>query len=289
MTKRLPNNLETLLAQLEQAWDRQHGTEAAAATQFRRRSNVFDIRMRTLVRAGTVAAVAAAVAVVFLTRTSGPGAVAQAIAAAGETPAGSIVHFLSVSTDADGHLTQRTEMWAATEPPYAERSILQGADGAPVEQGATGDELTQYDPAGGVVYVRRTPGGIAAGNHPADFAPSAEQIKRYLSSNTTTDDGEVTVDGQLMHRFTIAPTGGGSCTYDVSADTFYARSFICRGLHGGSIDEHWGYLPRQDNEALLSVQGQHTDARIDAGPAEPCPPGPHTSATPPCIVSAPGG
>src|SRR5205085_1379117 len=51
------------------------------------------------------------------------------------------------------------ERWAATSPPSASRWVLEAADAPAIEQGATGNEYTQYDPAG-IVYVRTIASGV---------------------------------------------------------------------------------------------------------------------------------
>lgn len=285
MSKSLPPELDALLGDLEQAWDKRHGSRPS---RHDRLPWVAPSLGRALAaRVALVGVAAAAVAIVLLTRTSGPGAVKQALAAIGDAPGDAIVHFTSVTRGPDGRVLDSTEMWAATDPPFAERSILQGSDGEPVEQGASGDELTQYDPAG-LVYVRVAQNGLPQGNSRPDFAPDAQQIKAYLQSANAHDDGEITADGVAIHRFTIT-LGAGSCIYDVDAQTFDALAFTCTGLSTGSLSEHWTYLPRAGNEALLSVAAQHPGARIDSAPLEACGPGRHTAATPPCVVNAPGG
>lgn len=279
MNDSLPTALETLGAQLDEAWDRRYGRQA-------RRGRAVAWALRNAVRL-VVPVVAILVGAALLTQTTGPGGVEQALASLGQTPTETIVHFTSVARGPDGLVTSRTEMWAATSPPYAERSILTGTDNLPIEQGASGDEVTQWDPSG-TVYVRTKPGGIAEGNKPAEFAPNAAEIRAYLQSTSARDEGEVQSAGKTVRRFTMTPRGGGQCTYDVDPATFYAVAFQCVGLPDGSIDEQWSYIPRPGHEALLSVLSQHPAARIDRGALTECEPGQHTASTPPCVVDSPG-
>jgi hypothetical protein len=273
----LPRNLEALGAELDRAWDRRYGP---APLRSRTRGH------RT--HATLVLAAAAVLLAAFLARGTGPGAVDRALAAAGDSPAAAIVHFASVTRAADGTVLERTELWGATSPPYARRSILQGAGAAAIEQGARGDELTQFDPAG-VVYVRTIPGGAAEGTRPADFAAGAARVKAYLREGNARDLGEVAAGGATVHRFVLAPPGGGTCTYDVRPDTYVGISLSCTGTPQGATSERWEYLPRQGNERLLSVAAQHPTAKIDRAAAGQCGTAPHTVSTPPCVFTTPGG
>lgn len=277
MSTTLPDHLQTLGAQLDAAWDRRYGSAALRSRILGRRST------QTAILAGAVAAAVAAA----LVRASGPGAVDQALAAAGTAPADAIVHFTSVSRDRRGALLERTELWGATSPPYARRSIVQGEGAPPIEQGASGDQLTQYDPAG-IVYVRTLAGGTAEGTHGADFAADASRVKEYLRDGQARDAGDVTVGGTTLHRFVLSPAGGGTCTYDVQPETFYGVSLTCAGLPTGSTSERWEYLPRQGHERVLSVVAQHPAAHVDRAPIGSCAKARHLPSTPPCIVVAPG-
>jgi hypothetical protein len=279
MNSTLPDYLQTLGEQLESAWDHRYG---------RRRAGMRFGR-GTAVRAGLVVATAAAVVAVVLIRGSGPGAVAEAAAAAGKAPDAAIVHFTSVTRDASGTLTGRTELWGATSPPFAQRSILQGDanDGPPIEQGATGNAVTQFDPAG-IVYVRTAAGGIAEGTKATDLAADAERVKTFLREGDARDEGERNVGGRVVHRFVVTPPGGGTCIYDVEPATFYGRSLTCTGLPSGSLSEQWEYLPRQGHERLLSVVAQHPSAKIDRAPLGACGNARHTPSTPPCVATVPG-
>jgi hypothetical protein len=269
--------LQSLGNHLDEAWERRYGSVS-------RRPRGRHLRVARFV---AVPAVVAAAAVVVLTRSSGPGALDAARAAVGSFPAGSIVHFTSVTHDPSGAISGRTELWGATSPPYARRSIIRDDDGTMIEQGASGDTMTQYDPDG-VVYVRTLAGGTAEGTHPADFAASADQIRGYLADGSARDVGEVSVGGTRLHRFVVSPAEGGTCTYDAQPDTYYGVAMTCLGLPTGSLAERWEYLPRSANEALLSVAAQHPDARVDRAPMRPCAQENHTAHTPPCVVNAPG-
>jgi hypothetical protein len=277
MNATLPDHLETLGEQLDEAWDRRYGSIVDLTLARRRRA----------IRAA-LALAAAAVLAAILVRESGPGAVGKALAAAGKSPAEAIVHFTSITRDPTGALTGRTELWAATSKPFARRSILQGSDGPAVEQGAEGNNVTQFDPSTGVIYLRTIAGGTAEGTHAADFAADAERVKRYLREGNARDEGEVTADGITLHRFALSPTGGGTCIYDVQPDTFIGVRLTCTGMPTGSISERWDYLPRPGNESLLSVVAQHPSARIDRGQMGECGKARHTPSTPPCIVVSPG-
>jgi hypothetical protein len=244
-------------------------------------------RRLRVAKLAAVLAVFAAAAVVVLTRSSGPGALDAARAAVGTFPAGTIVHFTSVTHDPSGAISGRTELWGATSPPYARRSIIRGDDGATVEQGARGDTVSQYDPDG-VVYVRTLAGGTAEGTRPAEFDASAARIRGYLADGSARDVGEVSVGGTKLHRFVVSPPGGGTCTYDVQPETYYGVAMTCSGLPTGSLAERWEYLPRSGNETLLSVTAQHPDARVDTAPMRACGQEKHTAHTPPCVVNAPG-
>jgi hypothetical protein len=271
-----PDNLRTLEAELDVAWERRYGRTAHRPR-----------RRWILARAALAGATVVVVAAALLGRSSGPGAVDRARAAAGTFPADAIVHFTSVSRNPAGALAGRTELWGATSPPYARRSILQGPDGPAIEQGARGNEVTQYDPQG-VVYVRTIAGGTAEGTGPADFAARAEAVRRYLRQGNAQDQGEVTIDGRALHRFVLTPDGGGECVYDVEPSAYYAVSLACTGMPTGSTSEHWEYLPRQGHADLLSVAAQHPSARIDRAPMGECGDEPHTQSTPPCVARAPG-
>jgi hypothetical protein len=274
--ERFPDSLHTLEAELDVAWERRYG-----------RTTHHPRRRWILTRAALAAAALVVVAAALLGRSGGPGAVDRARAAAGTVPADAIVHFTSVSRDPAGALAGRTELWGASSPPYARRSILQGAEGPAIEQGARGNEVTQYDPQG-VVYVRTIAGGTAEGTRPADFAARAEAVRRYLRQGDAQDQGEVTIDGRTLQRFVLTPDGGGECVYDVEPSSFYAVSLFCTGMRAGSTSEHWEYLPRRGNEDLLSVAAQHPSARIDRAPMGECGAEPHTQSTPPCVARAPG-
>ncbi|MBA3736254.1 MAG: hypothetical protein H0W90_13855 [Actinobacteria bacterium] len=278
MSQILPDHLQTLGTQLDRAWERRYGRVARRARVRRFRG----------VRVAIALAVPVAIVAAMLARGSGPGAVGEALAAAGKSPADAIVHFTSVTRDPSAALTGRTELWGATSPPYARRSIIQGADGPAIEQGAKGDEVTQFDPAAGLVYVRTLAGGIAEGTHAADFAADAQRVKNYLRAGHARDEGEVTVDGTTLHRFVVAPAEGGACTYDVQPETFFGVSLICTGLASGSISERWQYLSRQGNQKLLSVAALHPSARIDRAPMPLCGEARHAPSTPPCYVVSPG-
>ncbi len=277
MSSTLPSHLNDLGDQLDAAWGRHYGPAAARAQRKRLRTARFAI----------VGAAAVAALVVVLARASGPGAVEQALAAAGTYPGGSIVHFTSVTRDVSGQLTGKTELWGATSAPFARRSIIQGPDGPAIEQGARGDEVTQYDPAG-VVYVRTRVGGTAEGTHAADFAAGAERVKTWLREGNARDTGEVTSGGRTVHRFVVSPAGGGSCVYDVQPETFYGLSLTCTGGRDGAIAESWAYLARDGNERLLSVEAQHPSATVDRAPMGECGKERHTPSTPPCVVTSPG-
>lgn len=201
---------------------------------------------------------AVVVLAVIFSRGSGPERVDQALGAAGKFPTGSIVHFTSITRDPGGALTSRTELWVATFPPYARRSIRQGAHGPVIEHGAKGDEVTQFDPAG-VVYVRTRAGATAKGTP----ATGSQRVKAYLRDGHVRDEGVVNVGGATIRRFAVAPQGGGTCSYDVQPHTFFGVSLTCTGLPTGSVSEQWDYLPRQGNVPLLSVVAQHPSARID--------------------------
>ena len=267
-----PDHLQRLGAELDLAWDRRYGARA---------------RQARTIRAALVFAVAAALLAAVLARSSGPGAVEKALAAAGQAPAGAIVHFTSATRGSDGTVLERTELWGATSPPFARRSILEGEGAAAIEQGAQGNELTQFDPAG-VVYVRTVTGGVAEATRPPDFATSAEGVKEYLREGKAREIGELTVGGTTVRRFVVAPPGGGTCTYDVQPSTYYGVSLACSGTPGGDTLEHWEYLPRQGNERLLSVVAQHPSAKVNRAPIAQCGAGRHTASTPPCVVSSPG-
>ncbi|HEX6699473.1 MAG TPA: hypothetical protein VF101_01970 [Gaiellaceae bacterium] len=269
--------LQTLGHHLDEAWERRYGPVSRRPRGRRLR----------VVKLAAVPAVVAAAALVALTRSSGPGALDAARAAVGSFPAGTIVHFTSVTHDPSGAISGRTELWGATSPPYAFRSIIRDDDGTMIEQGASGDAMTQYDPAG-VVYVRTLAGGIAEGTRPADFAESADQIRADLADGTARDVGEVSVGGTKLHRFVVSPSGGGTCTYDVQPETYYGVAMTCAGLPTGSIAERWDYLPRSGNETLLSVTAQHPGARVETAPMRSCGQEKHTAHTPPCVVNAPG-
>jgi len=277
MSTTLPDHLRTLGGQLDEAWMHRYGAPP------RRKS----VARAKLVAASVVLAGAAALAVALFGRTTGPGAVEQALAAVGSAPGGTIVHLTSISRDDRGVIVERAELWGTTTPPFARRWILRAGDGEPIEQGARADEYTQYDPAG-IVYVRTLDGGIAEGTRPADFAADAARLKSYLRDGHARDAGEVTVDGTIRRRFVITPPGGGTCTYDVQPQTFVGVSLTCAGTPSGRTDQTWEYLPRAGNERLLSVTGQHPSARVDRAPIGPCGPERHTARTPPCVVSSPG-
>jgi hypothetical protein len=269
--------LQTLGHHLDEAWERRYGSVSRRPRGRRLR----------IARIAAVLAVFAAAAVVVLTRSSGPGALDAARAAVGSFPAGSIVHFTSVTHDPSGAISGRTELWGATSPPYAFRSIIRDDDGTTIEQGASGDTMSQYDPDG-VVYVRTLAGGTSEGTRPAEFAATAAQIRGYLADGSARDVGEVSVGGTKVHRFVVSPSGGGTCTYDVQPETYFGVAMTCSGLSTGSIAERWDYVPRSGNEALLSVTAQHPDARVDTAPVGPCGQEKHTAQTPPCVVHAPG-
>lgn len=269
----LPDHLQTLGAELDLAWNRRYGRVRA--------------RRVRMIRVVLVLAASAAVLAALLGRSSGPGAVERALAAAGQAPPGTIVHFTSTSRGPDGTALERTELWGATSPPFARRSILEGEGTAPIEQGAQGNELTQFDP-GGIVYVRTISGGVAEATRPPDFATSAEGVQQYLREGNAREVGELASGGTTVRRFIVTPPGGGTCAYDVQPSTFFGISLSCTGTPGGDISEHWEYLPRQGNERLLSVVAQHPSAKVDRAPIAQCGPGRHTASMPPCVFSSPG-
>jgi hypothetical protein len=279
MNSTLPDHLQALGDQLDGAWERRYG---AGGRRMRTR------RLRATSVGVALLAGAAAVAV-LLAPWSGPGSVDQALAAVGKAPTDMVVHFTSVTRNASGTVLERTEIWGASSPPYARRWIIEGADAPATEQGAAGDQYTQYDPAG-IVYIRTVAGGIAEGTHAADFAYGGEEVRAYLRDGQARDVGEVTVEGATVRRFTVSPAGGGRCVYDVQPDTFVAVSLSCTGLQGGnSSSEQWQYLPRPEHKELLSVVAQHPTARIDRAPVQACGKSRHTPSTPPCVSVSPGG
>lgn len=288
MTTTLSHRFQQLEEQLDAAWERRYGAGAAERRRRRRRATGFTFAALAL----SVAAAATGV----LRRTSGPGSVDQALAAVGKAPSDSIVHFTSGIRRRDGAVTDRFEVWAATSPPYARRWIMKRNGAPPIEQGAHGNEFTQFDPDG-VVYVRTLQGGVAEGTHPPDLAPDREEVKRMLRDWNAREVGEVTIDGERIRRFVMsgssaslrrAPPAAETCIYDVQADTFFAVRLTCGGPAGSDF-QRWEYLPRAGNERLLSVEAQHPAARLDRAPVGECGSERHTASTPPCLGTSAGG
>lgn len=276
MTTTLPGHLERLGKELDAAWELRYGVVMA-------RPRRQPVRRIILALAVPVVAVVAAV----LALGGGPGAVEQALAAAGDAPANTIVHFVSIPRGPSGDMVQRAEMWGASSPPYARRWVLQANDSPPVEQGARGNLYTQYDPAG-VVYVRTLDGGIAEGTRPPDFGARPEQVKAHLRSGNARAAGELTIRGETVRRFLMTTAAGETCVYDVQPDTFFGVRLTCNGPDG-STSQRWKYLPRAGNECLLSVRASHPEAAVDRARIGACVDERHTASTPPCVAVLAGG
>jgi hypothetical protein len=277
MNDELTAYLDKVGAELDQAWQRRY---RATRWEYLSRGR--------FARVAAFAVVAAAVAVVSVMRTGSPDAAAEAAAAVGLSPANSIVYFVSVTTSADGVVEQRTEMWAATDPPYGRRTILAGDGSRPIEQSSSGNSVSQYDPASGTVFVRTIDGGTAEGTRPADVAPEAVQVRAFLKSSDARDEGTSVVAGTEVRRFSFVSARLGSCRYVVNASSYYALELTCTDVTGGKISEHWDYLSRAKSEGLLSVRAQHPQAHVDVAPMGLCLQGRHNAGTPPCSVQAPG-
>jgi hypothetical protein len=279
VTTELPDHLERLGRDLARAWPEHDG----------RRSRV-PWRARLVV---AVLVLAAALGLVLVRGDHGPGSIDRALAAVGQQPVDTIVHWTSTDYAPDGALADRQEIWGATSAPYGQRSIVQdGPSLPPVEQSSQGDAVTQYDPAGNVLFVRSLPGGAQEGNRATRIGANPERVTNLLRAANTRDEGVVEVGGRPVRRFLITPPTGGSCTYDVDPDTYYGLAFGCEQGPNGHGVETWEYLPRTPaSSELLSVAAQHPSARVDRAPMQTCsrPDQYEIPSMPPCYVNAPGG
>jgi hypothetical protein len=282
MSTTLPDHLEQLAADLDLAWSRLYGDSTGRKRIDARR-----------LRAGLAFVLAAALGVAIWTfvGSNGPGVVERAIAAANDYPPDLIVHRVTESVEPRGKIVRQQEIWAATSPPYEQR-VLTYVYGPVVEQGASGNEISSYDPATNTVYVRTVPGGTAEGTEPPETLSGAQRVAGVLKLGGAHDAGELAIGGRTVHRITVA-TNDGACAYDFDPSTDLGLRWACTGKDGGMSIETWAYASRSsETNASLSLIAQHPGARIDRGPVKACGPNqpivPDTSA-PPCIAYSPGG
>jgi hypothetical protein len=137
MSTALPDHLEQLGADLDRAWSRLYGSSTARTR--------IDSR---LLRPGLAVVLLAGLGVATWTFVggSGPSVVERAIGAVNDYPPNLIVHRVDGFVGADGRFVRQQEIWAATSPPYEQR-VLTYVYGRVAEQGASGDEISSFDPA----------------------------------------------------------------------------------------------------------------------------------------------
>ncbi len=282
MSTMLPDHLERLGADLDAAWSRLYGGPAR-----RRRTTA-----RRLRRGGAAALVAGlAVGIWTVVSGSGPGAVERAIAAIQDYPPNLIVHRVDEFIGPGGKVVRQQEYWAATSPPYEQRTLTY-VYGHVVEQGASGNDISSYDPATNTVYIRTVLGGTLEGiGPPDDIVAGTTRIAGVLKLGGAHDAGELTVDGRVVHRIAV-PNKSGTCTYDVDPATYLGLRWACTDGGGSMSVETWDYTERSPQaDSALSLIAQHPGARVDRGPVQPCPPGRAANDTsdPPCVAFSPGG
>ena len=282
MTIDLPDHLERLGRDLEEAWPRR------SPRTHRPRRQSHGTRLAVLVAVIVVVLVGAG----LVRNSQGPGALARAAAAAGTHPDDVIIHWTSTDYAPGGRLADRQEVWGATSPPYGQRSITQdGPDLPRVEQSSQGAAVTKYNPTKNLLYVRTIPGGTLEGTRPSNFGADPARIANLLRTPGAHDTGLTTVDDQRVRRFVI-PSGSGTCTYDVDPETAYGVRFACENPSGEGGLQTWEYLPRTpETSALLSTAAQHPGASTDQAPMAECTKhGQEIDTTvPPCVVHETGG
>jgi hypothetical protein len=239
---------------------------------------------RLALRVAVVGVAAAAVALGVLSTLPGGGASAVERAQAALTvETGTILHvdMLGRQVNPDGSVaTWEDESWQLEERPFARRQV-ETSSNAPRAETTLVDGVQQlYDAATNTIYT--TPPQLPSAEvvvgaktlgkrlkqkrqaQPAE-EPFRDEIVSLLRSGDAREDGRETVDGREAVRLVGAD---GHTTYLVDAATYAPIRLVT--VNGGATTtlsfRVYELLDAGGNEALVSLQAQHPDARVDASP-----------------------
>jgi hypothetical protein len=267
--------------------------EQAVARDLARRPRRFALRV------AVVGVAAAAVALGVLSTLPGGGASAvERAQAALAVETGTILHvdMLGRQVNPDGSVaTWEDESWQLEERPFTRRQV-ETSSSAPRAETTLVDGVQQlYDAATNTIYTtppQLPPAGPVAGEKTLDAKlkqlpraererlqrerarkeqggpveePFRDEIVSLLRSGDAREDGRETVDGRDAVRLVGAD---GHTTYFVDAATYAPIRLVT--VNGGATTtlsfRVYELLDAAGNEALVSLQAQHPDARVDASP-----------------------
>jgi hypothetical protein len=255
-------------------------------------------RRRLVVRLAVAGVAAAAVALGVLSTLPGGGASAvERAQAALAVETGTILHvdMLGRQVNPDGSVaTWEDESWQLEQQPFTRRQIETSSDAPRAETTLVHGVQQLYDAATNTIYTTppQLPPARVVGaktlakkleqlpatererlrreqekkeqGQPAE-EPFRDEILSLLRSGGAREDGRETVDGREAVRLVAAD---GHTTYLVDAATYAPIRLVT--VNGDATTtlsfRVYELLDAAGNEALVSLQGQHPDARVDAGP-----------------------